>query len=164
MKPIHLIVLSVAASLSFATADEEKPTPPEKTVTEKTKAALTKAGETTKDAINKAAEITKDASKALVDAVSPDVDATPVAVTVDDVTLNLPAKVAAGKTAFVVKNNGKEKHNFRVKGDGVDERFLLDVKPADSKVMHITLKPGMYEITCPDNEKALGMKRTLTVE
>jgi len=65
---------------------------------------------------------------------------------------------------FVVKNNGKEKHNFRVKGNGVDERFLLDVKPSDSKVMHITLKPGMYEITCPDNERALGMKRTLTVE
>ena len=157
MKPIHLIALSVAASLSLAAADE-------KTVTEKAKDALTEAGETTKDALNKAAEMTKEASKTVVDAVSPDADATPVAVTVDDVTLNLPATVAAGKTAFVVKNNGKEKHNFRVKGDGVDERFLLDVKPADSKVMHVTLKPGRYEVTCPDNEKAVGMKRTLTVE
>lgn len=164
MKQIHLIALSVAASLSLAAADEKKPASSKKTVTEKAKDALTKAGETTKDAINKAAEMTKEASKTLVDAVSPDADATPVAVTVDDVTLNLPAKVAAGKTAFVVKNNGKEKHNFRVKGDGVDERFLLDVKPADSKVMHVTLKPGKYEVTCPDNEKAVGMKRTLTVE
>ena len=107
---------------------------------------------------------TKKASKSLVDAVTPDSDAKKVEVKIDENGIDMPARVEAGKTAFVVKNSGTGKHNFRVQGEGVDEKFLLDVKPDDSKVMHVTLKPGKYEITCPAMESAPGMKRTLTVE
>ncbi|MDP1586366.1 MAG: cupredoxin domain-containing protein [Prosthecobacter sp.] len=155
MKPLTLIMLASAAAMSFAAAEEKK------TVGEKTKDALRKAGDATKDAGQAVVDGTKKAGKALVDAVTPDSDAKKVEVKLDSSGIDMPAKLEAGKTAFVVKNAGKEKHNFRVHGDGVDEKFLLDVKPDDSKVMHVNLKPGTYQITCPNHE---DMKRTLTVE
>ncbi len=151
-----------AAAMSFAAAEEPKA---DKTVGEKTKDALKQAGEKTKEAGRAIVDGTKKATKALVDAVTPDSDAKKVEVNIADSGIQMPAKVEAGKTAFVVKNIGKEKHNFRVQGEGVDEKFLLDVKPDDSKVMHVELKPGTYQITCPAQEKeGNAMQHTLTVE
>lgn len=151
-----------AAAMSFAVAEEPKA---DKTVGEKTKDALKQAGEKTKEAGRALVDGTKKATKALVDAVTPDSDAKKIEVNIADSGIQMPAKVEAGKTAFVVKNIGKEKHNFRVQGEGVDEKFLLDVKPDDSKVMHVELKPGTYQITCPAQKKeGNAMQHTLTVE
>ncbi|MDP1588200.1 MAG: cupredoxin domain-containing protein [Prosthecobacter sp.] len=155
-------MLACAATLSCAVAEEKKP---EQTVGEKTKEVLKNAGEKTKDAGQAVVDGTKKATKALVDAVTPDSDAKKVEVKIGDSGIDMPAKLEAGKTAFVVKNTGKEKHNFRIQGEGVDEKFLMNVKTDDTKVMHVTLKPGTYQITCPAQEKeGDAMKRTLTVE
>jgi plastocyanin len=159
MKPLTLIMLASAAAIAVAPAEEKK------TVGEKTKEVLQKAGDKTKEAGKAVVDGTKKATKNLVDAVTPDSDAKKVDVKIDESGIDMPAKLGTGKTAFVVKNAGKEKHNFHIKGEGVDEKFLLNVSADDTKVMHVDLKPGTYEITCPAHEKEGNpMKRTLTVE
>lgn len=162
MKATTLIMLVCAATMSLAAAEEQAKS--DKSVVQKTKDVLKKAEEKTKDAGRAIANGTKKATRALVDAVTPDSDAKKIEVNIDDSGIHMPARLEAGKTAFVVKNAGKEKHNFHIKGEGVDEKFLLDVAAADTKVMHVQLKPGTYHITCPAHEKDKGMSHTLKVE
>lgn len=161
MKTLTLIMLASAAAVAIAPAEDKKD---EKTVGEKTKEMLQKAGEKTKEAGQAVVDGTKKATQALADAVTPDSDANKVDVKIDDNGIDMPATLSAGKTAFVVKNAGKDKHNFRIKGEGVDEKFLMNVSSDDTKVMHVDLKPGTYEITCPEKEnEGNPMKRMLTV-
>lgn len=155
-------MLACAAAISFTTA-EEKTTG--KTTGEKTKEMLKKAEDKTVAAGKAVVNGTKKAGRAIADAVTPDSDATKVEVNINDSDITLPKKVSAGKTAFLVKNTGKEKHNFHIQGNGVDEKFMLDVAANDTKVMHVQLKPGTYQVTCPTKAKeGDSMKHTLTVE
>jgi uncharacterized cupredoxin-like copper-binding protein len=77
----------------------------------------------------------------------------------------MPKQIESGKTAFVVRNAGKEKHNFELTGEGIDKKFLATVDPNETKVLHVDLKPGAYKIICPvkDHEEE-GMKLNLTVK
>ncbi len=162
MKATPLILLACAAAISF-TAAEEKTT--EKTTGEKAKELLKKAEDKTVAAGHAVVNGTKKAGRAIADAVTPDSDAHKVDVTINDSDISLPKTLGAGKTAFMVKNTGKEKHNFRIQGKGVDEKFLLDIAANDTKVMHVQLKPGTYQVTCPEKEKhGDSMKHTLTVQ
>ncbi|MDB6004088.1 MAG: hypothetical protein JWR15_1075 [Prosthecobacter sp.] len=155
-------MLACAAAISFTAAEDKTPN---KTTGEKTKELLKKAEDKTVAAGKAVVKGTKKAGRAIADAVTPDSDAAKVEVKINDSDISLPKKVSAGKTAFVVKNTGKEKHNFRIMGNGVDEKFLMDVAAADTKVMHVQLKPGTYEVTCPTKAKeGDSMKHTLTVE
>ncbi len=160
MKATNLIMLACAAAISF-TAAEEKPT--NKTTGEKAKEMLKKAEDKTAAAGHALVKGTKKAGRAIADAVTPDSDATKVDVNINDSDISLPMTLGAGKTAFVVKNTGKEKHNFHIKGEGVDEKFLLAVAANDTKVMYVELKPGTYQVTCPEKEGD-AMKHTVTVK
>jgi archaellum component FlaG (FlaF/FlaG flagellin family) len=158
MKPTTLILLACTAAFSFTAAQD-------KTTGQKAEGLLKKAEEKTVAAGKAVVNGTKKAGRAIADAVTPDKDATKVEVNVNDSDITLPAKLGAGKTAFMVKNTGKEKHNFHIKGEGVDEKFLMAVGVNDTKVMHVHLKPGTYHVSCPMKEKkGGGMQHTITVE
>ncbi len=162
MKATNLIILAFAAGISISAAEDK--TPSKTTTGEKPKSMLQKAEDGTVAAGHAVVTETKKAGRAIENAVMPDKDATKVEVSLSDKGITMPSKLSAGKTAFLVKNTGKEKHNFHIKGQGVDEKFFMDVASNDTKVMHVQLKPGTYEVTCPEKEKqGDSMKHTLTV-
>jgi uncharacterized cupredoxin-like copper-binding protein len=162
MKTMMFVSLTVAAAISVASAQEKKA---DKSLGEKTAETLGKAGEKTKDAGRAVVDTTKKAANAVVDAVTPDKDAHKVDVKLVEHRIEMPKTVAAGKTAFVVHNTGKEKHNFQIEGEGIDKTFLAAVSPDDTKVLHVDLKPGTYKVYCPVKDHASeGMKLNLTVK
>src|SRR4030095_16063352 len=100
-----------------------------------------------------------------VDAVTPDKEARKVDVTLTEHKINMPKSISAGKTAFVVTNNGKDKHNFEIEGQGLDKKFMLNIAPNDTKTLHVELKPGTYKVICPVGDHAQeGMTLNLTVK
>jgi len=147
-------LLAAALSATAFGADD-------KTIGEKTSDALQKAGEKTKEAGKAVVSETKKAVDAVKDAVTPDADARRVDVTLEDKRVELPKQIPAGKTAFVVKNSAGMKQNFRIRGEGVDKRFLMDVDPNQSKTLNIDLKPGTYKVHVPDSN---GPEATLQVK
>ena len=107
---------------------------------------------------------TKEAVAAVEDAIDkPDADARKVDVNVTDTGIRMPKTLAPGKTAFVVKNEGKEKHNFEIEGQNLDKSFWLAIAPGSSKTMQVDLKTGTYEADCKLHEGKEG-KIKLTVK
>jgi len=155
MKIPLIIVVAVAISLSVSRAE----------------GPVQKAGEIAEDTVDTAKNVgrsvakgTKKAVNTVVDAVTPDSDARPVNVTLTEHHIDMPTSVEPGKTAFVVKNAGKQKHNFEVQGNGVDQKFLKTVAPQETKVLHVNLKRGTYTVYCPvDAHQKKGMDLKLTV-
>ena len=137
----------------------------DKTVSEKASDAWDTTKQTTKDAAHAVADTTRKAAHAVKEALTPDPDANKVNVTVTDDGIDLQKSVESGKTAFVVKNSGKEKHNFQVRGHGVDEKFLLALDPDQTKVLHVDLKPGKYKAAClmtgGDKDKEIQVNLTV---
>lgn len=71
--------------------------------------------------------------------------------------------VKAGAVTFVLKNEGRYTHDFRVEGQGVDAK-APKVGSGRTLEWRITLKPGTYRISCPvSNHADRGMVGTLTV-
>lgn len=154
--------LAVALSVTAVAVDEKRPGD-DKTLGEKTSETLKKAGEKTKDAGRAVVEGTKEAGRAAAegsrkaadavkDAVTPDADAQRVEVTLNEERIEVPKEIAAGKTAFVVRNNGSKKQNFHIAGHGVDKKFMTAVDPNESKTLHVNLKPGTYQVQFPDRK------------
>ena len=107
---------------------------------------------------------TKKAAKKVADALTPDPDARQLNVTLTDYHIDMPGSAEAGKTAFVVKNDGKRSHSFEVMGNGTDKKFLTDVAPGKTKVLHVDLSRGTYTMYCPvDGHRGKGMEQKLTV-
>lgn len=162
MKTFICLPLILAATMAAAPAQENKS---DKTLGEKTTDALKKAGEKTKEAGRAVVEGTRKAADAVVDAVAPDTDARKVDVKLSEHVIQIPTSLAPGKTAFVVHNAGKQKHSFAIRGPGVDRQFLTSVAPGDTKVLHVDLAAGSYEVACPlEGHSAEGMKARLTVK
>lgn len=162
MKTITLVSFTLAAALTVASAQEKKS---DKPLGEKTANTLEKVGEKTKDAGRAIADTTKKAANAVVDAVTPDKDAHKVEVTLVEHRIEMPKRLEAGKTAFVVRNEGKEKHNFEIQGEGIEKKFIAAVDPNETKVLHVDLKAGNYKVFCPVKEHdSEGMKVELTVK
>ena len=88
-----------------------------------------KAKEKTKDAGKAIADTTKDAADKVVDAVTPDADARKIEVKLTEHHSDRPKSLGMGKTAFIVRNAGKEKHNFAIKGEGIEKKFFADIAP-----------------------------------
>lgn len=126
------------------------------------------AGETVDTAKNvgrSVAKGTKKAANKVADALTPDSDARKVEVTLTEHRIDMPTSLKSGKTAFVVKNAGKHKHNFEVRGNGTDEKFLTNISPDQTKVLHVTLEKGSYTAYCPvDGHQKKGMDTKLTVK
>jgi uncharacterized cupredoxin-like copper-binding protein len=122
------------------------------------------AAETAKNVGHKVVKGTKKAVNKVVDAVTPDPDARRVDVTLSEYKIDMPTSLKPGKTAFVVKNAGKKKHNFEVKGNGIDQKFINNLEPSETKVLHVQLKRGTYDVTCPvDLHPMKGMTIKVTV-
>lgn len=73
----------------------------------------------------------------------------------------------AGDVTFQVVNAGAVIHALEVEGPGVDEESAR-VHPGGTTTLSVKLRPGTYELTCPDDEAGrddseLGMRRTLVV-
>lgn len=110
----------------------------------------------TKDAAQTVAHGAKNAANKVADALTPDPDATRVDVTVADDKIDMPTDLERGKTAFVVKNDGKTTQNFEITGGSVDRKFVTPPGPGETKVLHVTLKRGnTYTVysTDPDDGK-----------
>jgi hypothetical protein len=139
--------------------------------------ALGQPAETAENVAKKTAEKTKEAAETVAhgvkkgvdkvaDALTPDTDAARVDVTIDGENVDMPADLRPGKTAFVVKNNGKTTPNFEVTGGDVDRKFIAPPGPGETKVLHVTLKRGRaYTVysTNPDDGKRVK-KMTLKVK
>ncbi|MEE9324824.1 MAG: cupredoxin domain-containing protein, partial [Dehalococcoidia bacterium] len=54
----------------------------------------------------------------------------------------------AGTITFVLKNEGRFTHDFRVEGQGIDEK-APKVGRGRTREWQITLEPGIYDISCP---------------
>ncbi len=113
-----------------AVDEEEKATEGEKTV----------AGETDEAQEETVPEVA---------APAPDVPSGPVVINLKDFSLN-PDKITvkAGNIMFVFKNEGRYTHDFRVEGQGVDEKAPR-VGAGRERQWEITLEPGEYRISCP---------------
>ncbi len=73
------------------------------------------------------------------------------------------ATVKAGTVTFVLKNEGRYTHDFRVNGQGIDEK-APKVGRGRTREWQATLPPGTYRISCPiSNHADRGMTGTLTV-
>jgi uncharacterized cupredoxin-like copper-binding protein len=86
-------------------------------------------------------------------------------VTMTEYKFDMPATAKAGRTSFVIKNAGRKVHNFKIKGEGIDQKLSANPKPGQTEILEVVLKPGTYDITCPvDFHTQKGMKTTLTVK
>ncbi len=75
------------------------------------------------------------------------------------------ARVAPGRTSFVVTNAGTIPHTLEVEGRGM-ERELHLLQPGQVDTLTLTLRAGVYELYCPvgnDSHKHLGMLARLDV-
>jgi uncharacterized cupredoxin-like copper-binding protein len=71
--------------------------------------------------------------------------------------------VKAGTVTFVLKNEGRFTHDFRVEGQGIDKK-APKVGRGREREWQIELPPGTYRISCPiSNHADRGMRGTLTV-
>lgn len=78
----------------------------------------------------------------------------------------VPNDVAAkaGAVTFVLTNDGRYTHDFRVEGQGIDERAPR-VGQGHTREFKVTLGPGSYRISCPiSNHAKRGMTGTLVVK
>jgi uncharacterized cupredoxin-like copper-binding protein len=76
-----------------------------------------------------------------------------------------PLKVTAGKVRFLLRNRGTVEHDFMIPGlmGHVDHAKHL-VKPGQSRVVEVNLKPGVYEAVCTvSGHKEAGMRMTIEV-
>jgi plastocyanin len=95
---------------------------------------------------------------------APDVPAGPVVIALKDFSLNPDSiTVKAGNIVFVLKNEGRYTHDFRVEGQGIDEKSPR-VSAGRERQWEMTLQPGEYRISCPiSNHDERGMVGTLVV-
>jgi len=78
--------------------------------------------------------------------------------------IEMPTTLAAGRTTFNITNEGKEKHTFEIKGQGIDKRLGSDLKSGERGTLQADLKPGNYTVNCPvANHDEKGMKMQVTV-
>ncbi len=71
--------------------------------------------------------------------------------------------VPAGDVTFTLVNAGRYTHDFRVEGEGLDEKSPR-VAAGRTGEWAITLAPGVYHLSCPiSNHADRGMVGTLTV-
>lgn len=105
--------------------------------------------DTAKNVGRSVARGTKKAVHTVVDALTPEPGAHRVNVTLSEYKIDMPTSLRPGRTAFIVRNAGKKKHNFEIKGNGTDQKFINNLAPNETRVLHVQLKRGTYDVTCP---------------
>jgi hypothetical protein len=155
MNTTKLFIAFLACVFCCAVAQAAEKTVAEKTeevwdeTKKKTKEVSKAVVKTTKETSKAVAKKTKETVKAIEHKIdAPDPDARKVNVTITDGGVQMPASLRPGKTAFIVTNNGKQKHNFEIEGEHLDKSFWFAIAPKDSKTMQVDLKRGTYEAHC----------------
>lgn len=161
MKTLIAILLAAAVLLVVVRAAEQEK---HETVGQKTSGTWDKTKQTTREAARDVAGLTKKAADIVTDSLTPETGARKVEVKLTEHAIRMPTKLETGKTAFIVHNAGNEARNFNVQGEGIDKKFFAPVGPDQTKVLHVDLKPGTYDVICPiNNHTKKGMKIKLTV-
>jgi uncharacterized cupredoxin-like copper-binding protein len=72
--------------------------------------------------------------------------------------------LAAGRIDFNVNNRGEDDHNLTVRDAGAKDLGKIDLAPAETGTLTLTLAAGTYTLYCslPQHEDA-GMKATISV-
>jgi len=157
-------LLAAALCAGPVLGDDQKPQD-QKTLGEKAADTLEKAKDTTVDAGRAVVDDTKKAAETIKDTVLPEPNARKVDVTLTERRIDMPRELPAGKTAFVVRNNGKERQNFKIEGPGLAREFIIPVAPAESKTLNVDLKPGDYKVLVPGKDSQFkGDEFTLSVK
>lgn len=139
---VSLVAAGLFLGLTMAQADE-------KTVSEKASEMWDQTKETAKEVGSAVADKTRETVSRIEDAIDkPDDDARKVEVQLNDSGAQMPKTLPPGKTAFVVKNTGKQKHNFEIKGGSLEKSFWFNLDPDQTKTMQVNLEPGTYEAVC----------------
>ena len=90
--------------------------------------------------------------------------AAPVEVHLREYAVEMPKTLPAGPTTFVVHNDGKKFHSFKIEGPGIAEILATPVPPQEKGELKVTLQPGEYKVYCPVGSHELkGMTRKLVV-
>jgi uncharacterized cupredoxin-like copper-binding protein len=157
------IVSLVAAGLFLGLAMVQAE---EKTAGEKASEMWDQTKETAKEVGSAIADKTRETIARIEDAIDkPDDDARKVEVQLNESGVQMPKTLSPGKTAFVVKNTGKQKHNFEIKGDSLDKSFWFSLDSDQTKTMQVNLEAGTYEAICTVDGHAEKEGRTqLTVK
>jgi uncharacterized cupredoxin-like copper-binding protein len=87
-----------------------------------------------------------------------------VEVHLSEYAIEMPHTLPAGPTIFLVHNEGKKTHSFKIEGPGLAEALAKPVKPGESESLQVTLQPGDYKVYCPvGSHEAKGMTIPLVV-
>jgi len=171
MNTTKVFIAFLACAFVCGVAQAEEKTVAEKTeevwdeTKKKTKEVSKAVVKTTKETTKAVAKKTKETVKAIEHKIdTPDADARKINVTISDAGVQMPASLRPGKTAFVVTNSGKQKHNFEIEGEHLDKSFWFAIAPKDSKTMQVELKPGSYDAHCSVADHAKESKVKLVVK
>ena len=155
----RLFISSIVLSLvfpAFVRAQEDIP--------RKAAEAAATAAETAKHVGEAAVRHTKEAVETVTGAATPEPHARRVDVKLSEHRIDMPGNLRRGRAAIVVHNDGQRKHNFEIVGEGVNKRFMLDLAPGETKVLHIDLRRGDYTAFCPvDQDRSKGMETRFSV-
>jgi hypothetical protein len=95
---------------------------------------------------------------------SPQKAAAQVEVRLSEYTVGMPHPLPAGPTAFLLRNEGKKSHSFKIEGPGIEDSQTVIVRPGKTDSLEVTLQPGEYKVYCPlGSHAAKGMTMTLVV-
>jgi uncharacterized cupredoxin-like copper-binding protein len=87
-----------------------------------------------------------------------------VEVRLSEYAVEMPHTLPAGPTTFLIHNEGKKTHSFKIEGPGIDEILTKPVPPQATDKLQVTLQPGEYKIYCPiGSHEAKGMTTKLAV-
>jgi iron uptake system EfeUOB component EfeO/EfeM len=167
----NFLTAVLACSFCFTVVQAEEKTVSEKSAEawdatkKKTKEVSKAVVKTTKETSNAVVKKTKETVKAIEHSIdTPDADARKVQVRITDEGVEMPRSLRPGKTAFIVANTGKQKHNFEIEGENLDKSFWFAIAPKDSKTMQVDLKPGTYEAHCGVDEHGKEARVKLAVK
>jgi uncharacterized cupredoxin-like copper-binding protein len=87
-----------------------------------------------------------------------------VEVRLTEYAVEMPHTLPAGPTTFLVRNQGRKSHSFKIQGPGIDQMLEALVRPQQTGHLEVTLQPGEYTVYCPIGSHASkGMTMKLMV-
>lgn len=161
MNKFFCLLIAAFLAFPFLAAGTE-----EKTASEQASEAWDATKKTTKDVSRQVVKKTKETVAAIEHKIdNPDADARKIDVQLTDKGVQMPNALPPGKTAFMVENTGKQKHNFEITGEELDKSFWFSIAPGSKKTMQVELKAGRYDAACSiDEHDGKESKTLLTVK
>lgn len=78
--------------------------------------------------------------------------------------IHMPTVIPQGNITFRLMNPSSNDHGFKIKGNGIEEAYPMDINEGETKDWTINLKPGSYGVICPlIGHLDLGERLDLTV-